>query len=56
MKDHQMVYNSGHYLENRTGSRSGVEDITTSANSTASNSTNVILSISFHKRIAQDPI
>ena len=43
-----LLNNSGYWLENGTGSRSGVEDTTTSANSTTSNSTNFILSTSFH--------
>ena len=45
-----LLNNSGHYLENRTGSRSGVEDTTISANLTTSNSTNAILSTSFRNR------
>ena len=43
--------NSGHCLENRTESRSGVEYATIAANLTTSNSTNAILSTSSHNRI-----
>jgi len=45
-----LLNNSGHCLENRTGSRSGVEDTAISANLTTSNSTNAILSTSFCNR------
>ena len=45
-----LLNNSGHCLENRTGSRSGVEDATISANLTTSNSTNAIVSTSSHNR------
>ena len=45
-----LLNNSGHCLENRTGSRLGVADTTISANLTTSNSINAILSTSFHYR------
>ena len=45
-----LLNNSGHCLENCTGSRSGVEDTTISANLTTSNSTNAILSTSIRNR------
>ena len=45
-----ILNNPGHCLENCTGPRSGVDDITISANLTTSNSTNAILSISSHNR------
>ena len=45
-----LLNNSGHCLESRTGSRSVVEDTTTSADTATSNSTNVIPSTSFHNR------
>ena len=45
-----LLNNSGHCLENRTESRSGVEYATIAANLTTSNPTNAILSTSFHNR------
>ena len=45
-----LLNNSGHCLENCTGSRSGVDDTTISANLTTSNSTNAILSTSIRNR------
>ena len=45
-----LLNNSGHCLENRTGSRSEVEDTTISANLTTSNSTDSILSTSFRNK------
>ena len=45
-----LLNNSGHCLENRTESRSGVEYATIAANLTTSNSTNAILSTSFRTR------
>jgi hypothetical protein len=45
-----ILNNSGHCFENCTGSRSGIEDTTISANLTTSNSTNAIVSTSSHNR------
>ena len=45
-----VLNNAGHCLENCTGSRSGVDDTTISANQTASNSTNAIFSTSIRNR------
>jgi hypothetical protein len=44
------INNSGHCLENCTGSRSGVDDTTISANLITSNSTNAILSTNIRHR------
>ena len=45
-----LLNNSGHCLENCTGSRSGVDDTTISANLITSNSTNAIFSTSICDR------
>ena len=44
------LHTSDHCVENRSGSCSEVENTSISANSTTSNSTNIILATSFHNR------